>query len=281
MQKKRLVILYSAAGAVALAVAYAASNMLGGGTPAKKEAVVPKGSVEILVAAKKINTGESLSQANTQWRPWPRSALLPGMIRRDRGKNTLPRLSLARTMVPLVKGEPVLESKLLFPEDGSFLSSRLAPGMRALGIPVTMVRSAGGYVRPFDRVDLLFVPKKKRSSYGDEDDLSSAELVIENVKVLAINKTSVGSQGKGGKTVKPLKKVTRAVLEVTLPQAKVLAKLVRDGRIYMALRSLADKSAKGEPKLVGRFVDMANGEDGGGMLSLTVMGRSGVATWDN
>ncbi len=254
MQKKRQIILYSVAGAVALVAAYAASNILGGHEPKPaKKVVVPQGSVEILVAANRVQAGSMLTGKNLKWRQWPRQALLPGMIRRDRNGNVMQRISSARTIVPLEKGEPILESKLLFPEDGSYLSSMLAPGMRALAIPVTMVRTAGGYVRPYDRVDLLFVEKG--------GDLSTAELVMENVKVLAINKVAVGQQAKGGKDgPKPLTAATRAVLELTLPQARVLTKLSRKGRIFMALRSLADKSASGEPKLVGYFAELAKGD---------------------
>ncbi len=250
MQKKRLIILYSAAGAVALAVAYAASTMLGGNEPKPvKKVAVPKGSVEILVAANRVQAGAVITGKNLKWKSWPKQALLPGMIQRKRNKNAISRISQARTIVPLEKGEPILESKLLFPEDGSYLSAMLAPGMRALAIPVTMVRTAGGYVRPYDRVDLLFVEKG--------GDLSTAEVVMENVKVLAINKTAVGQKAKGSKGgPKPLGSATRAVLEVTLPQARVLTKLTRKGRIFMALRSLADKSASGEPKLVGYFAEL-------------------------
>jgi pilus assembly protein CpaB len=259
MQKKRLIILYSAAGAVALGTALLAKNMLSPEPPRKpaKQITRPVGTVEVLVASKPMGPGESLSPAVLEWRPWPKEAMLPGMIRRDRDGGAMQRIASARTLSPLAKGEPLMESKLIFPEDGGYLSAMLSPGMRAIAIPVNKVRTAGGYIKPYDRVDLLFVRKGS--------DLSKAEVVMENVKVLAINKEVVGKKNgngkKGAKGPEPNKNASRAVLEMTLPQARVVTKLTRKGRIYLALRSLADKSPTGAPRMVGRFKDMVNGDD--------------------
>ena len=53
-----------------------------------------------------------------------------------------------------VAGEPIREVKLARPESG-FLSAILPPGMRAIAVRISAQNTAGGFILPGDRVDVI------------------------------------------------------------------------------------------------------------------------------
>ena len=56
---------------------------------------------------------------------------------------------------PFVPGEPVTEAKIVSPGSRGFLAAVLAPGMRAVSVPVTATSGISGFVFPGDQVDIL------------------------------------------------------------------------------------------------------------------------------
>lgn len=60
-------------------------------------------------------------------------------------------------LVPLYKGEQVLDSKLARPESATGLAMKTPPGKRAVTISVDAVSGVGGLVKPGDYVDILGV----------------------------------------------------------------------------------------------------------------------------
>jgi len=82
------------------------------------------------------------------------------------------------TSVAVTKGAPIKTSH--FPTY-SLLGQALAPNERAVAIKVNEVIGVGGFIKPGDHVDVLLYLRADRET----GDISSAQVVLTNVKVLA------------------------------------------------------------------------------------------------
>ena len=74
------------------------------------------------------------------------------------------------------------------------LSSLVEDGMKAVTVRVNDVEGVGGFVLPGDRVDIVLTRQSDK-------DKASTEVVLQNVRVLAIDQmadTSSGGSGRGG-----------------------------------------------------------------------------------
>jgi pilus assembly protein CpaB len=121
--------------------------------------------------------------------------------------------------------------------DGSgFMAAILPAGYRAISTEISPETGAGGFILPNDRVDVLLT-KREKNPNGRGADVSSSEIVLSNVRVLAIDqapKEKEGSNSLVGKTV---------TLELKPEQAETLARSRQSGTLTLALRSIADVNA--------------------------------------
>lgn len=132
----------------------------------------------------------------------------------------------------VMKGDPITERKLVRAGDSGFLAVVLAPGMRAMSIPVSVESAAGGFILPGDRVDVLLSRQAPQGSAGGNE--FRTDTVMRNVKVLAIDqvtKPENGAQSVVGAT---------ATLEVGSMDAEALAQADAQGDVALVLRSYAD-----------------------------------------
>ncbi len=109
------------------------------------------------------------------------------------------------------------------------MSVVLTPGMRAMSLPVTVEASAGGFILPGDRVDVLTSHPSR-----DQDQGFTAETVLRNVRVLAIDQQTQpagNSQAMVGAVV---------TLEIPAADTEVIARAKAQGNVMLALRSYAD-----------------------------------------
>jgi pilus assembly protein CpaB len=138
-------------------------------------------------------------------------------------------------------GEPMRREKLVKADGSGFMAAILPSGMRAIAISIDTrgATSAGGFILPNDRVDVLRTSRDEEASKSGGSDAQTAETVLPNVRVLAIGQNV---QEKNGEKV-----VTgeTATLEVTPSQAEMLALAQKVGQLSLTLRSLQD--AAGEP----------------------------------
>jgi len=89
---------------------------------------------------------------------------------------------------PIVAGEQLLVSKVVGNEivaSPNVISNFIEGGQRAMAINTSLVRGAGGLVLPGDYVDVYWVPE------DSPDDVEGAQLVAEDVEVLAVQQTIV------------------------------------------------------------------------------------------
>ena len=269
-RKKNRIITLATASVAALLAAMVANNFLAGNRPVEQPAQqeVKKEVVEVLTVTSDLPMGARLRGDMLEWREWPKDNLLPGMIVRSEDENAIDELEGARLKAPMVADEPVLRSKVAGKGEGGLLSSLLRKGMRAVALEVTVESGAGGFIMPNDRVDVLLT--------RNIDGHVSSEVVLENVRVLAINQTSAAD-----KTDKEAESDLRTVtLEVTPLQAKVLARAQSLGQLSLVLRSLSDRGAGAAaddmPRLAPAFA-----RTGGGEIRFYRYGKFGVQASQN
>lgn len=227
MNRLRVLLLVAALGAALLAAYLAQGLLQPSSAPPPVTAAAPPPSVDVLVAAKDLAQGQKLANFTVEWRAWPRDVLGASMITKDAQPNALEDLKDARARLPIVAGEPVVEAKIVRPNDRSYMSAVLPKGMRAIAIGISEGSAASGFILPNDRVDVLLLRRSGDPGRG-------AETVMTNVRVLAINQFLNKGEDPalpGGRT---------AVLELEPQQAEILTQLQAVGGLSLVLRSLAE-----------------------------------------
>ena len=108
--------------------------------------------------------------------------------------------------------------------------------MRAISTDISPETAAGGFILPDDRVDVILSKRDKAAGAGGQDVVSS-QIILSNVRVLAIDqapKEKDGTNALIGKTV---------TLELKPEQTETLARARQSGILSLALRSIADVNA--------------------------------------
>ncbi|MDE2068918.1 MAG: Flp pilus assembly protein CpaB, partial [Bradyrhizobium sp.] len=93
---------------------------------------------------------------------------------------------------------------------------------------------AGGFILPNDRVDVILSKHEKNPDRTGAADMVNAEIILTNIRVLAIDQAP---KEKDGQTSVVGKTVT---LELKPEQAETLARARQSGTLSLALRSIAD-----------------------------------------
>lgn len=213
--------------------AYLALNLGPGGPPAPTvvELAPQIQSQDVLVAAKDIGQGEKLSAENVRWQRWPDDAMNGNYIQKQTRPDAVEQLQNAIVRSQFVAGEPIREVKLARPESG-FLSAILPSGMRAIAVRISAQNTAGGFILPGDRVDVVQTVAQQTSP--DEPAGNVSRTILTNVKVLAIDQTVDEQEGEAvvvGKT---------ATLELQPAQVELITAAEASGTLSLALRSIAD-----------------------------------------
>jgi pilus assembly protein CpaB len=140
---------------------------------------------------------------------------------------------------PFIAGEPIREPKLVKTNGSGFMAAVLPSGMRAVSTEISPETGAGGFILPNDRVDVL-LSKREKSTSGS--DYVSSQVILANIRVLAIDQAPREKDGQNsvvGKT---------ATLELKPAQAETLARARQTGTISLALRSLVDAKTVAAPR---------------------------------
>ncbi|MGZ3297514.1 MAG: Flp pilus assembly protein CpaB [Asticcacaulis sp.] len=131
----------------------------------------------------------------------------------------------------ILANEPIIDAKVVRADEGGFMAVMLSPGMRAMAVQVSVENTAGGFILPGDRVDIMATHQTPKAGGGTID---SVQPVLRNIRVLAIDQqvqTSKDKQSVIGAT---------ATLEVTPEDGKALALAKASGSLSLMLRSYAD-----------------------------------------
>ena len=218
------------AGGVA---AFLALNMGDGPAPAPTvvELAPQIQSQDVLVAASDIGQGAKLAPENVRWQRWPDEAVNSSYIQKQTQPAAIEDLSGSVVRSQFVAGEPIRMVKLARPESG-FLSAILPTGMRAIAVRISAQNTAGGFILPGDRVDVVQTISQQTSAEVQAETVSRT--LLTNVKVLAIDQTVDEQEGEAvvvGKT---------ATLELDPAQVELITAAEASGTLSLALRSMAD-----------------------------------------
>jgi len=175
----------------------------------------------ILVAAHDIDVGTRLNFDMLRRADWPSGSLPHGSFQ------DLSQLENRVLKSHLVRGEPVLESKLAPVGTSGGLSGVVAEGKRAITVRVNDVIGVAGFALPGNYVDILV-------NAQDHDRKPFSKIVLEQILVLAV------AQDVGRDDTKP-KVVTAVTLEVTPEEAETLDLARSIGALSLALRNQVDQ----------------------------------------
>jgi Flp pilus assembly protein CpaB len=111
MKRARIIVLAIALTA-ALGAAWMAKRMMSGPREVQ-EVEKTVGAVDVLVASKDINLGDSVGGEDVKWQEWPSEGVTPGLITRTSEPDAPSKLSGAIARAPFIAGEPIKEQKLI------------------------------------------------------------------------------------------------------------------------------------------------------------------------
>lgn len=256
MSKMRLVALVAAV-VCAVVAGILAKNMLNNRSQQPQAAVAQKtDSVDVLVATKDFQMGDKLSEG-LAWKAWPKEDVTELMITRDKRADAMKEMATALVRMPIFKDEPLISKKVVLPGTGGFMSANLPKGMRAEAVAISTKSSAGGFILPNDRVDVILTTKTTNQLTNAA--IVKSETVVSNVKVLAVNQ--IFKQASEGDPV-TVEKGETATLELTPQQSEVMATVQSSGELSLVLRSIAENDGKSEaeiqPVLADKYRGIAN-----------------------
>jgi len=231
MNTARIVVLTIAIGAGGIA-AYLASGS--DNQPAAPAAPVAQlQTVDILVAKSDIGLGQSVKPEDMQWQTWPAASASNNLISRASRAEAMREITGSIARSPFIAGEPIREQKLVKADGSGFMAAILPSGFRAVSTEISPETGAGGFILPNDRVDVVLTRRDKNPDRGGPD-LISSEIILSNIRVLAIDqapKEKDGTSAIVGKTV---------TLELKPDQVETMARSRQSGTLSLALRSITD-----------------------------------------
>lgn len=208
-------------------------GMLGGGPAAVQASVPPPPTTdEVLVASKDIAAGHTLEIDAVRWEAWPKSSVTDVFIAKSEQPEIDKAVAGIVVRAPLVAGQPITESSIVRAGSSGFMAATVSPGMRAVSIPVSEETSAGGFILPNDRVDVILTIEIPSGIQGVKN--FQTVTILRDVRVLAISQTSEqpkDAQFTIGKT---------ATVELEPLQVELIEDSRARGTLALALRPLGE-----------------------------------------
>jgi pilus assembly protein CpaB len=192
---------------------------------------------QVVVAKTDIELGARLSPDMLSVQNWPEGSVPKGaMLTKDMDSLLKdPKTNEGRVVrVSILRGEPILESKLAPAGAQPGLSFAIKEGMRAITVRVNDVVGVAGFALPGNYVDILVNTVDETSKAAGENKTVS-KIVLEHILLLAVAQET--GQGEG----KP-KVVNAVTLEVTPEQAEKIDLARSVGSLSLVLRNQLDNT---------------------------------------
>src|SRR5208337_5440482 len=188
--------------------------------------------------------GAVVAEGALVWQTWPKAAVSELMIAKSGESDAAGELKGSMTRVAFLRGEPIRRDKLVKAGAGGFMSAILPSGKRAVAIKIDNGgdTSAGGFILPNDRVDVVRLARNDEATKARGIEVMTAEPILANVRVLAIGQNVEEQNGK--------KVITgaNATLELDPEQVNlvILAQQTGNSNLHLVLRSLVDSGGPAE-----------------------------------
>lgn len=234
----RIVILVVAVGSGALAGWLALADR----APAPAPAVVSTTSTvaapavemtDVLVATAELAQGKPLAAADMRWQPWPTAAVDASFVTPASRPDAMTALAGSVVRTQFQPGEPIREDKLA-PMGSGFMSALLPPGKRAVAVRISAENTAGGFVLPNDRVDVIHTVSQPGTD--QQPAASTSRAILSNIRVLAVDQ----SQSVDAANPQKVAVGRTATLELAANQVDTVTAAEASGTLSLALRSSAD-----------------------------------------
>ena len=263
-----LVLIVAAVAAIGLAFVVRGAFGTKAPPPPQVAAAAPgKPLAQVLTAKRDLPIGTRLTAADMAWTPWPVDALNPAFVTdgaaptaaadqpkgaakvsKDIAKTAgaviggvgpMSQFEGAIVREPILQGEPVIQRKVVRGGEGGYMSVVLAPGKRAVSLPINVESGAGGFILPGDRVDVMqsrevTSPATAMNQAAAPKNTFVADTVLTNIRVLAIDQNIAAPD-----TAKTLVGAV-ATLEVSPSDAEALMRAKAQGTLILALRAYTD-----------------------------------------
>ena len=230
-----------------------------------------KPMAQVLVAKRNLPVGTRLVQEDLGWQAWPMDALNSTFITDGSAptagnqpktikaaveetaaraaKATKDMIAPTNAMMAFVGaivkesiaiGEPLTAAKVIRAGESNYMAVVIAPGMRAMSIPITAETSVGGFILPGDRVDVM------QSRPGPDGKTYTTQTLMHNVRVLAIDQKSLADKGATAMVG------AVAVLEIPAEDVDIISRGKMQGEMQLALRAYTDIGGGPGPGGIGR-----------------------------
>ncbi|MGA8169549.1 MAG: Flp pilus assembly protein CpaB [Methylocystis sp.] len=202
--------------------------------PSVVSPIIPTLTAQVLVSKHDLPYGTALKEEDLDWADWPKATMPKGVITKGDTPNAMEDLKGSFVRAPIGNAEPIRRERLVKGATPSMMSTLLSSGKRAIAIDVSINSTAGGFILPNDRVDILKLYRDPELTKDRGADVMASELVVSNVRVLAMGQTV---ETKNGEAV-----VTGATstLELDPVQAEKVLLAQRSGSLSLELRPLVD-----------------------------------------
>lgn len=184
----------------------------------------------VVVAARDIQLGSPLTPDMLTTVEWPSGSLPTGAI------NDPVELGDRVVKTTLMRGEPVLESKLAPKGTKGGLSAVIAEGKRAITVKVNEVVGVAGFALPGSHVDIMVNTNDEQGRNANDRERMISKIVLERILVLAV------AQEASRDDTKP-KVVNAVTLEVTPEEAEKIDLARSVGNLSLVLRNQVDTEA--------------------------------------
>ncbi len=190
--------------------------------------IVDQGYTQVAVASEDLSAGSALLPEQVRMVRWPVASVPEGAFSNagDIFKN-IKGPGDRVILINMVRGEPLLASKVSGLGARPIMSTRVTPGMRAISIHIDDVSGVAGFILPGDKVDIML---SRHTGNGPKDLVT--EYFMLGIKVLGIDQLA------DQKSDKPVVGHT-ATVEVTPEQAGKLVLAQQAGTLSLALRNPA------------------------------------------
>jgi len=185
-------------------------------------------SDKVVVATQDIDLGTPLTPQMLRVADWPKGSVPAGAFKDPKTLDT----RVVKTS--LLRGEPILESKLAPLGATGGLSAVISKGNRAMTVRVNDVVGVAGFALPGNYVDIVVNTEEESIKEGGINK-SISKIVLEHILVLAV------AQEQARDETKP-KVVNAVTLEVTPEQAEKLDLARSVGSLSLVLRNQIDTS---------------------------------------